>query len=193
MIEQGIDEDDISVYNDDGGKGCLTSFLISFRELTADGGTWHLQDDVIISSDFKEKTEKYDNGIVCGFCNSYSNSRTWGYTDLMNMWYSFPCIRIPNRIAVTFTHWCDYLGDRYYYYRKDNKHVDVLFREYLYSKYPDMTVLNLAPNIVNHVDYLLGGSIINVERIQDVGSLFWEEPDLIDELRYKIGFDKHSI
>ena len=193
LTEQGILSDNIKVYNDDGGEGCLASFLLSCEMLDGDGGTWHLQDDVVISKDFRIKTEKYDNGIVCGFCNNYSN-QMWGYVDLLNMWYSFPCIRIPNNILKDFNEWLDISMSRFYAYTKDNRHIDVLFRRYLLDNEPDTVVLNLTPNIVNHIDYLIGGSVINSNRrMRDVGSTYWNDMGEIDELRHKLSIDKHCI
>jgi len=52
--------------------------------------------------------------------------------------------------------------------------------------YPRMIVLNLAPNLVNHIDHLLGGSLINKDRGRGpeyIMSRYWEEPELIEDIK----------
>ena len=100
MIEQGIHRDDISIYLDV-GDGCLVACMKAFLSVpNNDDGVWHLQDDIIICSDFKERTEQYDEGIVCGYCYVKDDRQRYvGEVDKRKIWYSFPCIRIPNRIA----------------------------------------------------------------------------------------------
>ena len=54
--------------------------------------------------------------------------------------------------------------------------------------YPNEYVLNLKPNLVDHIDYLLGGSTIN-ERKEDkkqVRALWFDDLDLVKELGGKI-------
>ena len=58
MLNQGIEQDDIILYVDENSVGNLASCINSFLALPDDNkGVWHLQDDVIISRDFKERTE----------------------------------------------------------------------------------------------------------------------------------------
>jgi len=186
MLEQGLKMDDIAVYVDDNNEGCLTSYIKSFKKLTGKG-TWHLQDDIVISKRFRELTQKYDYGIVCGFCNCYDKSVTWGYMEPERMWYSMSCIRIPDDMAIDFAEWLDTeeVKKKYEPYIKANKHVDVLFREYVIENYKT-PVLNLSPNLVNHVDYLIGGSVINATRQKkpkEIMSIYWEDSDeVIDRL-----------
>ena len=107
MIEQGIKKKDIYIYNDENGFGNLFAFLDSIRfiinNLSKEKGLWHLQDDVIISKDFKERTESInklniDNIVVNGFVNKwYANLEKSGRVNVKDYWYSFPCIYIPNR------------------------------------------------------------------------------------------------
>ena len=72
MMSQGIRGDDITVWNDSGGKGNLASCLESFASLKdTPGGTWHLQDDVMICRDFAARTKELaGSSIICGFCYS---------------------------------------------------------------------------------------------------------------------------
>lgn len=190
MIAQGIEKDNIKVWSDTEGIGNLRATMKSFSEFPMDGnGTWHLQDDVIISKDFKKLTERYNDGIVCGFCSHYSEGRPQGPTNIRNMWYSFPCIRIPNNLARECSRWF-YQGainnSKYTNWVHSRKHDDEAFKEFLRLKHPDIRSYNLAPNVVNHVDYLLGGSLVNSQRTQPAVSIYWDEDELIEELEIKL-------
>lgn len=182
MKAQGIKDKSIVIYNDENKDGQLTSFIKSYNVI-GDEDAWHLQDDIIISSKFKEETEKHDAGIICGFCNSYSKGYP-GKNNVLNMWYSMPCIRIP---GVVFKQFIDWLQSRevqtkYKHYILENKHDDVLFQQFLTDTYPRIVLLNLAPNLVNHIDHLIGGSLINKDRGRDteyIMSRYWNEPELL--------------
>ena len=55
MLEQKIPVDDITISNDAERMGTLKFYLKSFSELPKDiYGTWHLQDDVVLSKHFSE-------------------------------------------------------------------------------------------------------------------------------------------
>lgn len=183
MKAQGIKK--ILVYNDENRDGLLPSLLKSYA-LTKGKDTWHLQDDVIISSRFKEVTEKHNRGIICGFCNSYSKALP-GKANVLNLWYSMPCIRIPGEIFGNFREWMNSreTQTKFRHYIIENKHDDVLFQQFLVEQYPKIVGLNLAPNLVNHIDHLLGGSLINQNRGRDteyVMSRYWNEPELLEEI-----------
>ena len=60
LTKQGIRENDIIIWLDKNNLGNLRSFLNSLIILPNEDYIWHLQDDIIICSDFKERTEKYD-------------------------------------------------------------------------------------------------------------------------------------
>lgn len=184
---QGID--DVVIYNDEDGAGQLTSFINSY-DVIGDEDAWHLQDDIIISSKFREQAEKYKDGIVCGFCNKYSRGNP-GYVSLYNMWYSMPCIRIPGHIFKEFISWLKRADTqkKLRYFFEENKHDDVFFEIFLTQNYPNVLVHNVAPNMVNHIDHLLGGSIINKERNEDtpyIMSTYWDEPDLLIDVENKL-------
>lgn len=191
MIEQGITHPNIIVYNDENNDGHLMAFMNSWKLLKEDG-TWHLQDDIILSSDFRRMTEAYDEGIVCGFVNSYSEyPGDIGYVDVSKMWYSMPCIRIPNEIMKEFVGWfvITETQKKYKAHILAKKHSDVLFWDFLKERHPDMKVLNLAPNIINHIDHLIGGSLINGTRHQtpeEIMSLYWNEECLIVQLEKEL-------
>lgn len=189
MLKQGIKRSDIIVYLDINEKGCLEACVKSFA-LTAEfncEGVWHLQDDVLISSYFKEQTENNDSGIVCGFASKYDKEAKPGkQRGIDNIWYSFPCIRIPNMIAEHFSVWFNsYLQDdkRFEMWIRKKKNDDLLFRYFLDNYYKNIEALNLAPNLVEHVDWLIGGSIINAHRGEIIRSIYWEEEKLVEDLK----------
>lgn len=185
MLKQGIRKTDIKYYNDANKQGCLQSFIMS--SYTLSDSAWHLQDDIIISSDFKGKTERYDKGIVCGFCSFYSEDVPYGEQSVENMWYSFPCIRIPNVILKDFIVWLESreVQNKYKAYIEANKFLDTLFRIYMLENRAYMRVFNLYPNIVDNIDYLLGGSTIN-KRDKEPVSLYFTEKNLVEDLKMEL-------
>ena len=187
MLEQGIEENRITVHLDSEKKGCLESCMEAFSRSDRGGGMWHLQDDVLISSVFKEVTEEYDYGIACGMATKYDRRRRiiTGRTNISGMWYSFPCIRIPNEIAQGCAkwYWSDIANNPVYHYAKDKKHDDEILRLYVEAYHKNVVVNNISPNIVDHVDYLIGGSIVNSTRVEEVHSLYFNEPELVEKLR----------
>ena len=192
MLEQGISKDDIVIWCDVDKKGNLQSCMESFKfcgENITDG-TWHLQDDIIISRKFAETTKQYNYGIVTGFA-----VKEWGpdWTKTGNqttnqLWYSFQCIRIPDRIAGECAKWfftdARYRTDYKYASRiKSKKHDDDFFLYFLQEKYPRKEIINLAPNIVDHIDYLIGGTLINKAREKSVyRAAYWKDEDLVEKL-----------
>lgn len=183
---QGIEH--IEVWLDSDGRGCLESFAASCEMLgKRAGGTWHLQDDVIISHDFAEQVEKYDRGMVCGFCcQSFSqNTDMDGEVLMVHHWYSFQCIRIPNDYAKEFAEWFSKEArrkrkyDSYFYYKNGD---DTLFRDWVTEHKPQDTAFNLKPNIVDHVDFLIGGSVVNKHRAVPSRAAFFDDQNLVDEL-----------
>ena len=200
MIEQGIDNHNIVLYVDANNDGCLKSHVKSFTEASNYNvlGMWHLQDDVVICEDFKSRTERLSTDFtVCGFASEYDSRKGWkdGDANGLTMWYSFPCIYIPTRIVKSYVDWFNtYVWRDHQYDRwvKANKYDDTIFRIYMENYYPKEYVLNLAPNLVDHIDYLIGGTIINeaANRKHPVRSLYWENENIVDELERKL---KHDI
>lgn len=195
MTEQGIKPEQIIKYNDVNGDGNLKSCIKSFSTLPENGATWHLQDDVMISKDFKVKSESFDIGIVAGFCQLYSSSYPAGYVKADKMWYSFPCIRIPNKIALGFVKWFETAKERDYYRRwvSGNKFDDNLFKDYLEETHvaDSRFIYNLAPNIVEHIDYMIGGSTINHHNSGEAQSLYWEDKQAVIDLYNRIKADEN--
>ena len=197
MLKQGIEEVDITIYNDSKGEGNLRACLNAFQSVPDDdSGTWHLQDDIIICKDFKERTERYDKGLVAGFNSFYDEKRHCGpgETTQDKMWFSFPCIRIPNQYARDCAKWVDkYIIGNFAYekYWKSGKNDDWAFRQYLNEFHKDDKALNLAPNLVDHIDYLLGGGSGGL-RNRSARALYFNDIDLVQELEDKINGTKRS-
>lgn len=204
MMLQGIPAQNIFVYRDYNNIGNLRAFVDSCNRASYQcqnkgiEGLWHLQDDVIISDDFCKKTQLYDNGIVCGFTCNYDKTPEDGYFQLceQKMWYSFPCIRIPTNILTDFVSWANLNLWQSKYFKsliRRNNSDDLVFREWIYDNYPSTKHLNLAPNIVNHIDKYLGGSICNKQRDpeQDTMSIFWEDKGELQNFKNFI-LDKRS-
>lgn len=189
MIEQGIDISDIMFFEDDDHLGNLFACLKSFEMLEGDGDTWHLQDDILLSDYFREETEKEYPGIVCGYTAKYWGHERRGEVIPYFMWYSFPCIRIPNAVARGFSEW-------YYAKAKDRvkyndmirtkKGDDALFKDYITEEHNDIPVYNIPVNIVEHVDWLIGGSMANADRNVDARAAWWEDHGELDRLKDKL-------
>lgn len=199
MLKQGIAEEDIFIYNDVSGKGNMQSCLEAFSSTPNDNqGTWHLQDDVLLATKFKEQSEKYDQGIVYGFTGYYDfvmreGKKVWlrsGVVKPNEMWSSFQCVRIPNEIAHDFVYWFEnYMRNNWVYkdYVKTGKCDDWFFKQYCKSELKHIDILNLAPNIAEHVDRLIGGSVINgLRKEPEYRARFWEEPELYEQLREEL-------
>ena len=193
MLEQGIPRANITVWNDADGKGCLESCMASFAECGKhDGGTWHLQDDVLICHDFAEACEEYDDGVVCGFSHMLFepfNRPMPGDVPAIFMFNSFPCIRIPNRIAGECAEW--YYNDarhrpNYQDWVKSGKHDDGFWHDFYVERYPHGRAMNLVPALVEHVDWLIGGSTVNDWRGYICRADYWEDDDLIEQLKNKL-------
>jgi hypothetical protein len=199
MLEQGIAKADITVYNDKDKEGNLRACMNAFKSCPDDlEGTWHLQDDVIICRDFRKRTEMYDNGLVCGFSSKLYDGdikEKRGAVPRVRMWFSFPCIRIPNKWA----RWCaDWvlkyiIGNPVYrQYWEKGVNDDWAFRQYLKEFQKDCVALNIMPNLVDHVDYLLGGGSGGTRK-DSCRSQYWEDDDLVEELECQLEKSKVDI
>lgn len=183
LQRQGIEP---VVWNDSEGKGNLFACVESFASCECDGGTWHLQDDVLPAGYFSEYAEDYDT-VVCGFCNSNYEQGTpkTGYVLPPLMWWSFPCIYIPNKIAVEFAKW--FCTEAFYnpLYEKEinsRKNDDFLFKSFIREKHNSELILNFAPHLVEHVDYLLGGSIVNQFRGHTSRAYYFDDEEAMKKL-----------
>lgn len=207
MLQQGILRDDIMVYNDTFGNGNLKAFIDSceaaLKRWGEEEGIWHLQDDVLICRDFKKQTNKYSKGLICAFTCNYDYTPEPGTHKLSerNMWFSFPCIRIPTMIMHDFVKWSKKNLWNNPYFREwviRKRGDDFVFREFMYYYYPNYKNTNIAPNLVEHVDYLLGGTTVNKWREnsasrRSVRSAYWVDEPLVEELARKLSIDKPNI
>ena len=188
LLEQGADDRDIEVVCDTEEKGTLQMYVTSFEKCGVEPyGTWHLQDDIILCRDFVERTEALDNGLVCGLCTTYDkNKDQCGDVRAKDMWYSFPCIRIPNYIAGQFAKWFYDVAvkdKQFRVYIGTRKHEDFLFKQFVQDYFPDVPAINVKPNLIDHIDFLIGGSLVNKTRKEEqVRSLYWEDEQLVDQL-----------
>jgi hypothetical protein len=187
---QGID--DVQIFLDKDHLGCVFACMKCFSELTGDGHTWHLQDDVVIAENFKELAESYEwfNGIVCGIRTRYDEGRPDGdgtpMVDKGAMWSSFPCIRIPDTLAKS----CAFSFEHSSYYdkwRKTNRGDDMIFRKFLRRSVPDAPYINAIPNLVDHIDYLLGWSTSEVKAKRKLPSRALHfDPSVAEKLSAKL-------
>lgn len=198
---QGIRDDEIEIWNDAEGRGNLRSCMESFRACgerakeDPESGTWHLQDDILICRDFAERTralEEGREGIVCGYCcQNFGNFlQERGRQPACFLWYSFPCIRIPDAIAGECAEWFFTRAVKREKWKKEveqGKSDDWFFRNFLFERHDDMTILQLDPALVEHVDWLIGGTIVNPQRTwKQTRAAFWQDEELVKELEEKL-------
>lgn len=182
---QGID--DIEVWNDTEGKGNLQSCMESFAARTGNGDTWHIQDDVLICKDFAKRCAELDKGVVYGFCcESFKDDiRQRGTVHQPDSWHSFQCVRIPDQYARDCAEWF-YTDAQYRYifseWVKTGKMDDSFFWSFMEDRHPYDLVYNVAPNLVEHVDLIIGGSVVNDQRGYWARSDWFEDDDLVNEL-----------
>lgn len=196
MTNQGVNPYDIIVFNDSNKRGNLQAFLDSldyiYNNLQDEYGVWHLQDDVIISRDFYINTCVDSERVVNGFASDIMNGEKTGVVRVEDFWYSFPCIYIPNRYIPPFMYFMKVISekgkDNRYKIRYDkNRYDDYFFYKFLIKVYPNDKMLNLKPNIVDHIDYLIGGST-GIRRRQ-IRSLYFNDLDLVEELERNLKND----
>lgn len=192
LREQGATE--IEVWNDTEHKGNLAACMESFAARKGDGGTWHIQDDVLLSRDFVRRCEAHDNGVVYGFCCAQftDDPDITGRVYAEDAWHSFQCVRIPDEYARACAAWY-HSGE----WEKDataelvllhnrNRGDDTFFREWFITHHGYETAENLCPNLVEHVDWIIGGSVLHQWRTYLARSDHWDDEDLVMELRQKI-------
>ena len=179
----------VTVWNDTAGRGNLASCLESFAGLSGDGGTWHLQDDVLICRDFVRRCLDL-NGLVYGFCSRQNGDDEYqtGEVYMPDAWHGFPCVRIPNAWAREFAEWFDDAKDRpdMVGFFRLNKGDDWFFTQFLDERHGMDIAYNAKPCLVEHVDFLLGGSILNEWRGYWLRAEWFEDGDLVDELAKRV-------
>jgi hypothetical protein len=63
---------------------------------------------------------------------------------------------------------------------------DLIFKEYLIKHHPEMEVENITPNLVDHIDYLIGGSIANKARKKIARAKSFPDLDLVNDITGRI-------
>lgn len=192
MVEQGIPKENIEVWMDRNRDGNLFSCMKCFHYCgTKNSGRWHLQDDVVLSRDFRKRTEEHDSGIVAGFFHRAWQPLTprFGEVHPVYLWNSFQCIRIPDEIAGGCADW--FFNDAMYREAYEpavrvNKMDDSVFYDYIQEVHGDIKVTNLTPSLVDHVDFLIGGSVINSNRDHVARSDAWADESIITDLEDKL-------
>lgn len=173
------------IWNDAEGYGNLASCIRSFRAGLAE---WHLQDDVLICRNFAELIKENDHGVVAGFCHGPSgdDKDCVGQVYAPDLWHGFPCMRIPVDYAREFCDWVEQPehDSPQWYAISCNRGDDYLFHSFLEEKHGREMVTNIS--LVEHVDWLLGGSLINTWRGYICRSDLWDDEELVDELKQKI-------
>ena len=194
MMRQGISKEDIVIWNDKKTEGNLTAWVKSCEDIKknypVDDGFWHLQDDVVLSDDFAEKSvevAKMDM-IVNAFCSRRSNPKKYasiGKRLPKRYWFSFPCMYIPNRYIHSFLRWYyeDAVNEEpYKSVVEQNKGDDYLFWVSVKVWHRTDYIYNLAPNLADHIDFLLGGSVCNGQRGGFARAEYFEDQSKVEQL-----------
>lgn len=181
----------ITIWNDSKGLGCLWSYIESLESLPEEGHTWHLQDDVLPDHRFyKWATSEWAQypGIITGFgckyfyhVNSFGNAR-----NCEDMFYSFPCMRIPNKVSKNFIDWFNEVKDRDIRIIEKlptGKYVDYFFKLFIGDNEHEIAIYNFFPNIVEHVDECISGSLVNKQRKKLAKAILFEDVKALADLR----------
>ena len=188
LLAQGADE--VTIWNDEYKKGNLAACMESFALRDGNGaeGTWHIQDDVLLCRDFVQRCRELDAGVVYGFCNELflDDPQQTGVVYAEDAWHSFQCVRIPDAYARGCAEWLAGAGRNHPDYPKwirSGSMDDSVFRAYLLSEHERETVENLAPCLVEHVDWIVGGSVLHPWRGFLARAEYWEDEELVQELK----------
>lgn len=186
LERQGAEE--IKIFNDTEGLGNLRACMKAFAGCEGEGGTWHIQDDVLLCRDFVKRCRAHDKGVVYGFCNEQftDDPLQTGTVNVEDAWHSFQCVRIPDAYARECAAWLDGPGrtsGMYSIWIQSGKMDDDVFRTFLIDQHGRENVENLKPNLVEHVDWIVGGSVLHPWRGYLARAYFWEDEDLVRELK----------
>ena len=185
---QGFQE--IIVWNDSESLGCREAYLESFRSLPETGHTWHLQDDVLPDKRFYEwATSEWAEypGIINGFgCGNYTpRSRFGNAHNMEDMVYSFPCMRIPNEVAKDFLKWFEAAREKDINILEklpSGKFIDYFFKLYIGNNDKGIAIYNFFPNIVEHVDEYITGSLVNKQREKLAKAIQFDDDEALKDL-----------
>lgn len=180
--------ENIEIWNDAEGKGNLRACMESFAARSGSGGTWHIQDDVLPARDFVKRCRENDEGVVYGFCNErfHDDPGQAGRVSVEDAWHSFQCVRIPDEYARGCAEWLHTKGKENEYYSlwvASGRMDDNVFTAYMISEHGREMITNLKPNIVEHVDWIIGGSTLTPWREFLPRAYFWDDEELVQELK----------
>lgn len=190
LMRQGFD--DVKVWEDKDRKGNLKAYLESYQSLPFDGDTWHLEDDVLPDRRFYTWAKGLENyqGIINGYgTRGLFSERMFGEVRMLqHMFYSFPCIRIPNDLIHLFLEWFE-TCDRNDVKRKveQNRGIDFILRAYL-EEHPT-PYLNHKPCMVEHIDDYLTGSLVSI-RGETPKAICFEDDESLEEMKRWLKADK---
>ena len=189
LRRQGADE--VEIWNDTEGVGNLAACMASFAARTGDGGTWHIQDDVLLCRDFVQRCRAHDEGVVYGFCCEQftDDPGQAGRVSVEDAWHSFQCVRIPDAYARECAEWLHGEGrdhDEYELWIRSGKMDDSVFRNFLVNRHGRETVENLKPCLVEHVDWIVGGSVLHPWRGYLARATWFEDDALVRELKASV-------
>lgn len=192
LRRQGADR--VEIWNDTRGRGNLLACMDCLAAREGEGGTWHIQDDVLLCSDFVERCRANDAGVVYGFCCEYflDDPELTGTVYPPDAWNSFQCVRIPDpwarECAAWFFSgaWRDTPFPELFAQEAKGTGDDRFFHEFLEVRHGDAAAVNLAPNLVEHVDLLIGGSVLHQWREYLARAHYWAEPELTEALREQL-------
>ena len=175
----------ITVWCDHEGKGNLKAYLESYKDLPIDGNTWHLEDDVLPDRHFKQWITEMESteGIICGY-GSKGYKNTLGQIKAPeDMWYSFPCIRIPNAYLKDMLPWLEEIQktDRDIMRKVEaGKGIDYIFRRYVIDH--PIPIYHHDPCLVEHIDDYIGGSLTNI-RGASPKAIRFDDAEGVEELK----------
>lgn len=192
LVRQGIERENVGVFCDTETLGNLESCVCAFEEAgKTPGGTWHLQDDILPARDFADQARQYaGDEIACGFCVErfdLAHGKT-GRVPQCFLWLSFPCIYIPNETAAEFARWYRTSQDpEIRRLRSLRRGDDSLFWYWHHNHRAFAWGWNAEPNLVEHVDWLIGGSAANKERSEaSPRAKYWTDDELVEDLKNRI-------
>ena len=189
LEDQGAEE--IEIWNDTDKLGNLEACMKSFSERKGNGGTWHIQDDILACRDFVKRCRDLDDGVVYGFtCGQFGDDvEQTGLVYAPDVWHSFQCVRIPDDYARECAEW--FYSGRWHespmpelqILKETGKGDDTFFREFLQICHGTEQFVNAKPNLVEHVDWIIGGSILSPYREFYARAFYWDDEDLVEELK----------
>lgn len=185
----------VEIWNDENGHGNLRSCMESFAARRGHGGTWHIQDDVLPCRDFVERCREYESdGVVYGFtCGAFGDDiGQTGRVYAPDVWHSFQCVRIPDAYARECAEW--YFSGEWaqagepelWALQEMGQGDDTFFRTFLQVRHGRERFTNAAPNLVEHVDWLIGGSILSPWRGFVARSALWDDRGELEDLKREI-------